>query len=170
MKKIVVCLLSIIICIISCSCNENRQDVTPEKIEITKDNIREYVTIELVFESIDSYKTSDEEDSSNEYTNVCVAKVNVKPKADYAFENASLTYRVSGPTTWKIHQNEKYPHLSNKITAGGNKNITDMSIDKEGYGESSIFLRNQSSSITNPHNVSSPWNIEIVGAVGYVYK
>lgn len=133
-----------------------------EAESITTSNIKNYVNIQLVFGNVEQIILEDDDQLilSDRYLS-CVCYVYVSPKAEYKFQNASVTFTippVGNSFNWSISGGKTTSKFSNKWEAT-------IYLDKEGYGVTSLkFYKNGDTG----HPLDSDWEVKIVKATGNV--
>ena len=117
MKRIVSIFLlaAIMLSLFSCTATEPKAPVS-----LTKENVTDYVFLDYSFSELMVEKLFQQ----------CTLTINIKPLADYDFNNASceVSYTVSEAKEWTV---------VGTTTLSGKKTIR---LDKEGYGEAVINL------------------------------
>lgn len=159
MKKLVCLFLCIALCGCLASCSAE-----PEEVVLSKDNLSEYVSIELTFGEVD---VADNESPTHDekYYLTCLATITIKPKGDYAFTDASVSCVLDEGGRWT-------PVKSGSIGAtdflydwnGG------ISLDKEGYGETTVSLFCYSDTYDKMHPSSEEWECYAISAAGAAVK
>jgi hypothetical protein len=162
MKKVIIVLLvCMFICLNLSSCKK-----TEEK-SLSQSNITDYVNIQLVFGDVvqNTFKNSSlypTTQTSTTYSS-CMCYVIVSPKAEYKFENASLTFNISQSLfssyqTWKpIFDDDSTLLISGQET---------IFLDKNGYGIASVYFE----ATGNEHHpsISYEWKPRIINANGKI--
>lgn len=153
MKKLLCLIMCAVICFNFASCSE---PAAPEKITLTKDNVLDYVFIDVYFGEVNVYE-NETFTYRGKYYLTCVATISVKPKGDFRFEDASLACNVE-TDNW-------LPSYS----AADSYNYTIM-LDKDGYGEKSIFVYGYSDMYQLLHPSRVAWDLFPYKANGTVIK
>lgn len=161
MKKLFCLFLCIVLCGCFVSCSKE-----PKEISLSKDNLTEYLAVDIVFGEV---KATENESSiySAKYYLTCMATVSVKPKGDYTFTNTNVVCVLDKSGGWTPIKK-----------TGGNRNAYDVlydwnaniQLDKEGYGETTVTLFCYSNTYNRVHPSSKKWKCYAVSAEGTVTK
>lgn len=157
MKRILIFMLMLVLCFGMFGC-ENKKEV----VELKSNNILDYVNIQLVFGNVEQIIREDDDNIilSDRYLS-CVCYVYVSPKAEYKFQNATVTFTipaVGNLFNWSISGGKTTNSISNKWEET-------IYLDKEGYGVTSLkFYKNGDTG----HPLDSEWEVKIIKAAGNV--
>lgn len=148
MKKIICLLLCIALCSCFVSCNKE-----PEEITLTKENFSDYAFIDINFGEV----TITETDASiwnqdEKYYLTCMATVTVKPKGNYTFKNASVSLKLSRQNDW-IPMRAHSPNLGSTTPDWSGS----VQLDKNGYGEITVFFYHYSNTYEKKHPAIFRW-------------
>lgn len=182
MKKTLLFVISIFLCLSLLGCNnsykesENDTSTISDDVSVKLDagNISDYVNIQLVFGNVEQIMYEPEEETSNSiivfeksdrYLS-CMCYIYVTPKADYNFQNASLTLTIPNETDtffinkiWNIDVAKPNDYTSRwEIT---------ILLDKDGYGMTSVRFKKDGDS-GHPLSTSIDWTPEVIKASGNV--
>jgi hypothetical protein len=140
---------------------------------LSTENLSDYVFIEINFGEITH-------DPSTRYVPVingkkeerqyitCLATITVKPRADYSFTNASVKLKIDVPQPWKI------AHVKNSLENYAPNAFPSwegtINLDKNGYGEKTIFLYCYNDYFEEMHPANYKITQEITSASGKLKK
>ena len=158
MRRFVCVLMCIALCgcFISCSAES-------EEVALSRDNISEYVSVEVTFGEVN---VADNESTihKSKYYLTCLATITVKPKGDYVFTDTSVSCVLDEGGRW-------FP-----IRASGSVSASDLlydwsgsvQLDKEGYGEAAVSLYCYSDTYDKMHPSAENWECYASSASGTV--
>lgn len=156
MKKLVCLFLCIAFCVCFASCSAE-----PEEVVLGKDNLSEYVSIELTFGEVD---VADNESPTHDgkYYLTCLATITIKPKGDYTFTDASVSCILNEGGRWTPMK------TSGSLTGSDLLYEWDgsLQLDKEGYGETTVSLFCYSDTYDRMHPSSVEWECYAISATG----
>ena len=173
MKQLLILMLALILCLSLSGCDNDNSEIALES-----DNILDYVNIQLVFGNVEQIIYEPEDDDSNSFPSFissdrylsCMCYIYVTPKADYKFENASLTFTIpkkqsssSGFYVWTIDSGKTIPGLTT------DKCEQTINLDKDGYGVGSIRF-SKTGDTGHPLSTDEDWKVEIKDAAGKVIE
>lgn len=158
MKRLLTLILLCSVLLLS-SCAEEE---IPE-ISLSSENVREYVAINLSFGDI-----AVEESASGGYYLSCICYIDIIPTGDYKFNSASIGYNLPSTSDWKaveVNGSEK----DGEIRTTHNTLDASIKLDKDGYGNTRVYLYCYSSSIEKMHPTQrGEWSLDIKSASGTV--
>lgn len=149
--KILLLLICFNILLFSTSCS-----LSDQRIQLTGDNINDYVSISLSFEPI--YKVVAEKETDT-YSSVVVSIV---PKSNFSFENVTCSIKLGINPGWKVIS-------PNDVIIDG-IHILKISLDKNGYCKEHVTLQTKYNELyltTPPHpgSYSSDYRLTATGTV-----
>lgn len=164
MKKFV----CILLCIIICGCFVLFLKV-PKKNTLDQNNILDYVSIEINFGDVNIF---DNDSSQNyKYYLTCLATITVKPKGNYDFTDASVTCALGKETLlYSNPWNPKRTYLEDNNIIYLKDWEKKIQLDKDGYGETTVFLTCHSNSYDDMHPYAAYWRLSASDAAGTVAK
>ena len=153
-----ICLL---LCVALCGCFASCSD-EPEEVALSKDNISEYVSVEVTFGEVD---VSDNASTihSEKYYLTSLATITVKPKGDYIFTNAFVSCVLDEGGKWKAIKSGSTDAVDLLSDWSGS-----ISLDKEGYGKTTVSLFCYSNIYDKMHPSSAKWECYAASATGTV--
>ena len=157
MKRIICLFLCFAMCVCFLACEKER-----EEVDLSSENILDYVFIDLEFGDLGISEnmavTRDEE-----YYLTCMLTITIKPKKDYAFSDASVTCALNEGDEWTpLKKRAEKQTLFNSANDWSGT----IKLDKEGYGEATVFLFCYSDTYDKMHPSSIQWECSAVGASG----
>ena len=160
MRRFACLLLCIALCGCFVSCSSE-----PEEVTLSKDNISEYVSVEVTFGEVD---VADNESTIHrgKYYLTCLATITVKPKGDYIFTNTSVSCVLDEGGRWL------------PVRASGSVSASDLlyywsgniQLDKEGYGETTVSVFCYSDTYDKMHPSAENWACYTLSGSGTVTK
>ena len=153
-----ICLL---LCVALCGCFASCSD-EPEEVALSEDNISEYVSVEVTFGEVD---VSDNASTihSEKYYLTSLATITVKPKGDYIFTNAFVSCVLDEGGKWKAIKSGSTDAVDLLSDWSGS-----ISLDKEGYGKTTVSLFCYSNIYDKMHPSSAKWECYAASATGTV--
>ena len=159
-------LLSLIICVAICICASSCARKT-DMVTLERENLSEYLSVDVTFGEVSVFN-NESRINNGKYYLTCLATISVKPQGDFAFEGASVFCVLDEGGEWTPIETKK---------TGGIK-IADLmydwegrvSLDKEGYGETTVYLYCYSDTYDKIHPSFEEWKCYASGAKGTVTK
>lgn len=162
MKRIIkIC--SLVLCIatmLTCSACKD----APEKVNLSEENILDYVFLDINFGEVDVHDNPNQLYSSKEYYLTCLATISVKPKGDFSFEGASILCKFKLTDNW-IPLKKGHMILSQKVDEERGYTIQ---LDKDGYGEKNVLVYCYGDRFHEQHPSRVEWNLTASSPKGTV--
>lgn len=121
-----------------------------EEVSLTKDNISDYISIEITFGEV-SVEENNTSGRLGKYYITSLATISIKPKGDYKFTDASVTCFLNKTGSW---------YVSNTSNT--------LNLDKDGYGEKTVMVYSYSMKSQGVYPSSVNWNPRASNASGTV--